>query len=345
MSDMVLRGVAAITGLALVLYFLISVASAVLVNRQGGHWMARTVGHLAHALVSVPARRCRSYRRVQNVMAWIFPAYIALLIGSWFLVVLVGFTLLIWSVHAEADVVRAAIASGSALSTLGFMTPATDQGRALAIVEGTIGLGIVVFFFTFIPGYQTLVQVREAKVAWFYARAGSDPSAATFLEVHCGNAGVAGLTDIWSDWEDWFRSLIEAHPIIPMSRFVPSVHDDQSWIVAASTVLDTASFVLATTRGQRRSPAWYCYETGVQALSLLAQNRLGKSVDEPAELTTRADFDELCEQIAAAGGDLPQDLDAGWEDFRGLRAKYASCVAKIAVDLNIDRHWRPNLLQ
>jgi len=34
-----------------------------------------------------------------------------------------------------------------------------------------MGLGIVAFYSTFVPGYQTTIQGRQVKVAWLYARA------------------------------------------------------------------------------------------------------------------------------------------------------------------------------
>jgi hypothetical protein len=68
-----------------------------------------------------------------------------LVIIVWFGLVLVGFALLIWSCQAEHSLLKAMIASGSQLSTLGFRTPPDTAGQLLAIVEGAMGLGIVVF--------------------------------------------------------------------------------------------------------------------------------------------------------------------------------------------------------
>ena len=74
------------------------------------------------------------------------PLYILLLIVVWFALVQVGFSLLMWSSQAEHSVLQAVIASGSALSTLGFLTPPGIAGQLLAIPEGAMGLGIVVFY-------------------------------------------------------------------------------------------------------------------------------------------------------------------------------------------------------
>jgi hypothetical protein len=50
---------------------------------------------------------------------------------------------------------------------------------------------LFVFFFTFIPGYQTTVQLRELRVAWFYARAGPAPTALSLMEWLHHNPGDA----------------------------------------------------------------------------------------------------------------------------------------------------------
>ncbi len=181
MTDLAIRVVAFLAGLLLTAFFLKSVSSTVLVNRQHGHWLARRIDRLAYSLVVSIGRRRRSYNAAQEAFAWLLPIYMLLLIVVWFLLAQLGFSLIIWSVEAEHSFGRAAIASGSALSTLGFMTPAEVPGQILAILEGAVGLGIVVFFFTFIPGYQSTVQLREARTAWLYARAGQRPAGFAFL--------------------------------------------------------------------------------------------------------------------------------------------------------------------
>jgi hypothetical protein len=147
-----------------------------IVNRQRGDRLARGIGWVAYSAIARRGLRRRSYDAIQDALAWVMPLYILLLIMSWFALVQCGFSLLIWSSQAEHSLLQAFIASGSALSTLGFLTPPGVSGQLLSIPEGAFGLGIVVFFFTFIPGYQTTIQARETKVAWLYARAGADPT-------------------------------------------------------------------------------------------------------------------------------------------------------------------------
>ena len=167
--ELLLRSAAFVIGVSLVLFFFQSVLRVSVVNRQKGDRLALIVGRVAHTIAAHAASRRRTYDRIQDVLAWVLPLYVLLLIATWFALVQMGFSLMIWSLQAEPSLLRAFISSGSALSTLGFLTPPDLSGQLLAIPEGAFGLGIVVFFFTFIPGYQTTIQTREWRVAWLYA--------------------------------------------------------------------------------------------------------------------------------------------------------------------------------
>ena len=150
--DLSLRIGGAVLGLLLVLAFLRSVMQVAMVNRQRGDWLARRIGRLVYTALARRALKRRDYGEIQDVLAWVLPLYILLLIAVWFLLVQVGFSLLIWSSQAEHSLLQAVIASGSALSTLGFQTPPGIAGQLLAIPEGAMGLGIVVSISPSSPG-------------------------------------------------------------------------------------------------------------------------------------------------------------------------------------------------
>jgi len=204
-------------GLLLVLVVLRSALQVAIVNRQRGDWLARQVGQVVYAGLRRLARRQRDYGDVQDVLAWILPLYMLLLIVVWFSLVQAGFSLLIWSSQSEHSVLEAVIASGSALSTLGFLTPPGIPGQLLAILEGTMGLGIILFYFTFIPGYQQVVQTCEAKVTWLYARGRAGLTNFALIEWLLSGSGEPSA--LWEDWEAWFRNLHETHALTPVLAF------------------------------------------------------------------------------------------------------------------------------
>ena len=334
--DTSLRVVAALIGLLLILAFLRSASRVALVNRQRGDWLARAIGWSVHTTLGRLARTQPRYENVQDVLAWVLPLYILLVIVVWFGLVLTGFGLLIWSCQAERSLLEAMIASGSQLSTLGFFTPSDTAGRMLAIVEGALGLCIVVFYFTFVPGYQTTIQLREAKVAWLYARASRGLTNFTLLEWFL-LAGGSDWNGLWEDWESWFRNIGESHGLAPVLAFVPTVHRDQTWLAAAGVALDSASFYLSAIEAQGELSAAVCHRTGVDALRLVAAPFAGHySASEASEGTrlSRSDFDLACDRFAALGAKVRAERESSWLRFVELRQEYEAllqCLARTLV--------------
>ncbi len=248
--DLSLRAGAALIGLLVIVAFFRSVLQVAVVNRQRGDWLARRVGWLVYTTLARRALKRQSYADVQDVLAWVLPLYILLLIVVWFGLVQAGFSLLIWSPQAEHSFLQALIASGSALSTLGFLTPPGIAGQLLAILEGAMGLGIIVFYFTFILGYQTTIQLRQVKVAWLYARAGPGLTNFTLVEWFL-LSGASDWSELWEDWESWFRNLAETHALAPILAFVPTVHRGQTWLAAAAVALEFGFVLSVRARGAR----------------------------------------------------------------------------------------------
>lgn len=296
-----------------------------LVNRQRGDWLARRIGRLVYTALERRARKRRDYGDIQDVLAWALPLYILLLIVVWFLMVQAGFSLLIWSPQAEHSLLQAVIAIGSALSTLGFLTPPGVAGQLLAIPEGAMGLGIVVFYFTFIPGYQQAIQSREVKVAWLYARADAGLTNFALVEWVLLSAGAADTSSLWEEWESWFRNLLENQALTPVLAFVPTMHRGQSWLVAAAVALDSASFCLAALEMRGVPAAAICRKTGVDALRLIAAelaDRREAAGRAAAPRLDRSKFDAACDRMAALGATLKEEREAGWRQFVGLRTEY-----------------------
>ena len=337
MTELLWRPALFVIGLMLVLLVFQSALRVAIVNRRKGDRLALFIGHLAYTTIARLASRRQDFEGIQNALAWVLPVHVLALITTWFLFVQAGFSLMIWSLQAEPSLLRAVIASGSALSTLGFLTPTDLPGELLAIPEGAFGLGIVVFFFTFIPGYQTTVQTREAKVAWLYARAGSPPTALGFLSWLQGSNRKDDATAVWEDWEAWFRLLFETHTRTPVVAVVPSVHRGQSWLVAAAVVLDAASFWLSALDAKDHASADVCRKTGVNALRSIvlrySDKRIRDAARIDAEPLSRAAYEAFCRQIAAAGVPVKTDTSAAWQSFASLRREYEHLLPQLAEGL------------
>jgi len=243
-------------------------------------------------------------------------------------------------VHAEHSLLQAVIASGSALSTLGFLTPPDTAGQLLAILEGAMGLGVVVFYFTFIPGYQTTIQLRQVKVAWLYARAGAGLTNFTLVEWFL-LSGSSDWNALWEDWESWFRNIAETHALAPVLAFVPTVQRGQTWLAAAAVALDSVSFYLSALEPRGTSSAAVCHRTGVDALRLIAAemaDRQGVPEARRGQHLTRSHFDTACERLTVLGAALKAERDACWVRFVELRAEYEVFLSTLAESLLVPVH-------
>jgi hypothetical protein len=333
--DTSLRVGAALIGLLLVFAFLHSAARVALVNRQRGDWLARRVDWLVHTTLRRLARRRQGYENIQDVFAWALPLYVLLVVVVWFSLALAGFGLLIWSAQAEPSLLKAMIASGSQLSTLGFLAPQNTTGQLLAVLEGATGLGIVVFYFTFIPGYQTAIQLRQVKVAWLYARASHGLTNFTLAEWFI-RSGASDWNSLWEDWESWFRNLGETHGLTPVLAFVPSVHRHHTWVAAAAVALDSASLFLSAIETRAALSATVCHRTGVEALRLIAAELTDYRATPDAtgvRQLARSDFDAACDRFAALGAKVGMQREECWFRFVELRQEYEPFVQALAKSL------------
>jgi len=340
LMNLPLRIGAALIGLLLVLASLRSVFQVAVINRQRGDWPSRCVGWLVYTTLARRALKRQSYAEIQDVLAWVLPLYILLLIVVWFGIVQTGFSLLIWSSQAEHGFLQAVIASGSALSTLGFLTPPDIAGQLLAILEGAMGLGVVVFYFTFIPGYQTTIQLRQVKVAWLYARAGAGLTNFTLVEWFLAS-GANDWNGLWEDWESWFRNIAETHALAPVLAFVPTVQRGQTWLAAAAVALDSASFYLSALEERAMSSASVCHRTGVDALRLIAAelaDRRGAPEPTGGRGLARSDFDTTCDRLTALGTEMKAERDVCWRRFTELRGEYEAFLSNLAESLLVPVH-------
>src|SRR5277367_3686763 len=118
-----------------------------LISRHYRDFFAEVTGYAVYAAVALRLGKRRGPGATHGVLLWVLPAYLLALIVVYFVGAMTAFVLLYWGTRAVDTWRQAFLASGSALNTLGFATPTTIAGQWLAIPEGALGLGIVVFLF------------------------------------------------------------------------------------------------------------------------------------------------------------------------------------------------------
>ena len=323
-----------IIGLALLFLILRSMIRIALMNRHYRDFFAEITGRAVYKAAAIRLGRKRNAEATHSVLLWLFPAYILSLILVYFVGAMTAFTLLYWGTHAVNTWRQAFLASGSALNTLGFATPTDSTGQWIAIPEGALGLGIVVFLFTFIPSYQAVIRSREDKTSWLYVRTGNEPSGVTLLE-WSQRAGIAGnMRDMWEAWEDWFRMLGDTHSVLPMLTMSPSVQSGQSWVSAAAAVLEAGTLVTSAIETNDTEAAKICVQTGTRALLAIA-DALGRN-NLAAELggagPSREKYEVAKARLCSVGIRLRSgaDQEIQWQEFQRLREQYEDALFFVA---------------
>lgn len=329
--QMALNVFAVLFGLFLLLLYFRSIVRVILLNRRERDFVARLSGLCAVAIVHLVAGDTRNHQRVQRLQAWAMPLYIFFAVVTWFLLVQIAFMFILYGTGVETRWAHAFVVSGSALSTLGLATPPGLLGQLLAVGEAGIGLAVVILLFTFVPGYQAAVEVRERRVGWLYSRTGQHPNAISLLEAQM--KGGRPHDSEWEEWEVWFRGMLETHAIAPILCYVPSVYPGTNWVGATAAVLDTTSLVMAALDPEHTDAARLCRETGVMTVRTVAAELSGDErvlTQESDGVDDLPEFGRLYERLKEFGLPVTASEEQCRKAFIRLRSEYQPSLRYIS---------------
>ncbi|HMB03185.1 MAG TPA: potassium channel family protein, partial [Isosphaeraceae bacterium] len=205
------------------------------------------------------ARRMRSSKRRNYFLSFFGPLSVLVLMGVWAVGLILGFALLQWSLgsalHTPGEDARFPVylyLSGVTFFTLGFgdVTPAHPLGRSLAVVETGLGFAFLAVVIGYLPVLYQAFSHREVTIALLDARAGSPPTAGQLL-IRLGRHRDSALLDRFlEEWERWAAEVLESHISFLALGHYRSQHDNQSWLGALTTILDTCALLLAAVDGE-----------------------------------------------------------------------------------------------
>ena len=176
------------------------------------------------------------------------------LFAVWATGLIFGFALLHWSLDTPLSQPReggslfdAFYMSGVTFFTLGYgdVTPLDKVGRILVVVETGVGFGFLAVVIGYLPVLYQAFSRREVMISLLDARAGSLPTAAQLLVRSAAARGRDDLARILGEYERWSAELLESHLSFAVLGYYRSQHDNQSWLAAATAILDTCSLLIA----------------------------------------------------------------------------------------------------
>ncbi|MEO8607038.1 MAG: hypothetical protein ABI690_04120 [Chloroflexota bacterium] len=321
-------------GMFIVGVTLMSAIRTFVLPRGDNNALTRYVFRVTFAVFNLRLRKVTTYEQRDRIMAFFAPITLLMLPIVWLILIILGYTLMYRAVGLPSWY-QAFKISGSSLFTLGFFTSDTLHASILEFSEATIGLGIVALLLAYLPTMYAAFSRRETLVTLLEVRADSPPSAITMITRAHGIRGLDYLRGRWEDWEVWFSEIDESHTSLGPINFFRSPQPDRSWITAAGAVLDAASLMTSTIDVPSTPEAQLCIRAGFVALRHIADyfdidhHPDPHFPDQPISIS-REEFEEACDQMAAAGVPIKADREKAWQDFAGWRVNYDTVLLELA---------------
>lgn len=332
----------AIAGILLVVIILWDAFETIILPRRVTRRL-RLTSLFYRSMWSICSRVVRSMgnrKRREKYLGAFGPLSLLMLLGLWATGLIVGYAMLHWGLETPLNTPNETgrfatylYTSGETFFTLGYgdIVPLHLPGRALSVVEAANGFGLLAIVIGYLPVLYQAFSRREVNIALLDARAGSPSSAAEMLRRHGESDNLHDLTSVLHEWERWSAELLESHLSYPVLCYFRSQHDNQSWLAALTTILDTCSLVMVGVDGTSSWQAKLTFAMARHAVVDLAQVFRTKPSDPKLE-TSRLladDLDRIREILAKHGAHLSNGDDAN-QKLRELRTMYEPYVCALS---------------
>ncbi|MGE5138264.1 MAG: potassium channel family protein, partial [Rudaea sp.] len=199
------------------------------------------------------ARRVKDRGRREDFLGYYGPLALLLLLAAWAAGVILGFALIDWGFGSNIATPEKTVnfADNLYLSAttfftvgLGDVTPVGWPSRIMTAIEGGTGFGFLALVIGYVPVLYQSFSRRETRISILDEWAGSPPTAAELLRRVAIYQNIDGLDPFLREWENWSAELLETHLSYPVLAFFRSQHENQSWLGALTTILDTCSLII-----------------------------------------------------------------------------------------------------
>ncbi len=334
MLDVAIRIVSLIAGVVIVFASVLSAIRTFILPRNARDPVARNVFIVIRTIFNFRTRRAKTYLQRDRIMELYAPISLLCLLLTWLLGVMFGYMFLYYALGING-LRNVFTVSGSSLLTLGFATVSEFTTTALAFSEAIIGLILVALLISYLPTMYAAFSRREAAVSLLEVRAGSPPSAVEMIKRYSLIRGLDEMDEVWVGWEAWFVDIEETHTSLGALAFFRSPQPDHSWVTAAGAVMDAAALLISVVDVPRTPRAQLCLRAGFISLRRICEFfRIPFDPDpQPSDPISIAqvEFEDACDELAAAGVALKADREQAWRDFAGWRVNYDRVLLSLAA--------------
>src|SRR5437773_2845425 len=279
---------------------------------------------------SAICRLVSNNKRRETLLSIFGPLSILVLLSVWAAALLTAFAMVHWAIGSRliptggpAGFFSDLYYSGTTFFTLGLgdVTPVGRAARAMTVIEASMGIGLLALVIGYFPVLYQAFSRREVNISMLDARAGTPPTAAELLRRHQEARSLESLDQFLRDWEMWAADLMESHLSYPVLCFFRSQHDNQSWLAALNTVLDTCSLVMVGIDGIPKWQAELTFKMARHAIVDIAQIFNTSPLKHDGGRLTSENFIQLRTALSASGV-FVRNEPGDDETLKELRAMY-----------------------
>jgi hypothetical protein len=336
---------AVIIGVALILIVLWDAFETVVFPRRVTRRirLVRLFYRTSWRLWNAVARAVSRGKKQEDLLSYFGPISLPLLLGFWAFVLIFGFALLYWAPLNALKTPEGAVSfgaclyfSGTTFFTLGLgdIVPLTSMARALIVLEAGMGFGFLAIVISYLPALSQSFSRREVNISLLDASAGSPPTAAEMLRRHTQGTAMEALTRLLREWERWSAELLESHLSFPVLVYFRSQHDNQSWLAALTSILDTSAFVITSLEGECTRQAQLTFAMARHAIVDLALVLRTPPREPESDRLPPADLDAIRSLLLSGGLKLRKGADAD-EKLKELRRMYEPYVYALSRRLRL----------
>jgi hypothetical protein len=288
----------------------------------------------------------------ETFLSYYGPLSLPVLLCFWAVVLVFGFSFLYW---APGDAIKTPehiitfgaciYFSGTTFFTLGLgdIAPNSSFARILIVLQAGMGFAFLAIVISYLPALNQSFARREINISLLDARAGSPPSALEILRRHSQNHAIGALTGLLHEWERWSAELLESHLSFPVLVYFRSQHDNQSWLAALTSILDTCAFVITNLEGESVRQAQLTFAMARHAIVDLALVLHTPPQDPPTDRLPRDDFETLRAFLEKEVLRLQTGRDSV-QRLGELRRMYEPYVYALSLRLRLSLpHWIPEM--
>jgi hypothetical protein len=318
-------------GAVLVLLTVYDVFQSVVMPRPAvGRWrLSFTLVRLGWSAWRWIAERPRTLRTREAARAAYAPMAMVGLLLIWGFILILGYALLYSGLHDGLRPQPPSLGATLYFSTgrmlafpVGGIETTGPITATLTSLEAATGFGLFALVISLLFSLFTSFQRRETAVVALDALAGAPPSGVQLLENCAKDNAEDQLARTFQEWRRWTVDVIESHLAYPLLFYFRSSHDNEAWPNSFGAVMDAATLVLSTVDGGPVSDARLMYKVGAHLVADVREYYYGSDADLVPGVE-REEFTEACERLRAAGYRL-REPDHAWQEFAGLRKRYAT---------------------